>query len=257
MKKSDSGLTLVEVIVSIMISTSLILGLGQIMRSSFGTLNYISEESINLSQMSSLKSAVKDDVEDSEILVLSTALSGLTATSQTECTTATATTGVSGNRTVLPLFSAFVSEVQGRSTSGFKISHGSGYELRKAEDGKSGEIWRVVCDEFVDLSTSETSWKPNLLSSTRLAGGLALPYDSGSAIASKWFVNNFSLGLYGIACISFDKAAQKYVPTECEYGLEYGRTSGQPGNGVRGMVLRIWKANGDLGDDIVVARRLT
>jgi hypothetical protein len=227
------------------------------MKSSFNTLGYIADQSISLSQISTLKTSFKNDVEDSETVLISSALAGGSVSSESECTTGSSVSGLSGDKSILPLFSAFFTEVQGRNTSGFALAHGAGYEIRRSQDGKSGEIWRVTCDAVVDLATSQTSWKPNILSSTRLAQGLAVPFESGSSIVSKWYENNFSSGLYGLACITFDKPSQKYVPSPCQYGVEYARSSGQSQNGVRGLVLRVWKSNGDLSDDIVAARRLT
>jgi competence protein ComGC len=253
----EAGMTLVEVLVSIMISTSLILGVGQIMRSSFSTLDYIADQSVEISEMNSLKTAMRNDVEDSEVIVVSAAMTGGDVSSQSDCTTGTVLTGVNGSRSVLPLFSTFFTTVQGRDTSGFKLAHGAGFEIRLSQDGKSGEIWRVYCEAVVNLTTSQNYWKPDLVKTAKLASGVALPYEKNSSVVSKWFENSFSSGLYGVSCITFEKSSQNFVLAPCQYGVEYARSSGQSSNGVRGLVLRVWNANGDLSEDLIAARRLT
>lgn len=257
--ENSSGLTLIEVAISMMVSTTLILGVGQIMKSTFASLNYVAKESISISQSNSLKTSLLNDVEDSETIIVSNALYQVEPSLSDECSTVTlgaSGTGLLGNKSVLPVFSVFAMELQGRDLRSMGLAHGVGYEIRASGDGKTGELWRVQCDGALNEVTLESVWKVNPLKSSLLVTGVALPYEASVSPNSKWFVNNFAAGLYGLGCVTFDNSSKALSIVECSGGIEYDRQSSQTPNGIRGLVFKLWKSNGDLSGDYVVARRL-
>jgi hypothetical protein len=256
---NSSGMTLIEVAISMMISTTLILGVGQIMKSTFSSLNYVANQSISISQSSSLKTSLQKDVVDSEVIIVSNALYGIEPNLSDECSTVTLGTsgnGGTGTRSVLPLFSAFANEMNGRDLKSMGLSHGVGYEVRTSEDKKSGELWRVQCDLSTNNETLETTWKVNPLKSSRLVSRVALPYEIVTPSSSKWFPNSVENGLYGLGCVAYNNSSKTMDIVACVGGFEYDRKSSQSSNGIRGLVLKLWAQNGDLSGDYVVARRL-
>ena len=97
----DTGVTLFEIVVALAITSSILLGIGQIMRSAASTVNYTATQSVKTSGLALVSNAIKNEIEDADSFLVSDTVGGATTqVDADECTTGTGT--IIGNRGVFP-----------------------------------------------------------------------------------------------------------------------------------------------------------
>ena len=257
--RADDGITLAEVMVSLAITSTMLLGVGQIMRSSVATVSYTATQSMRTSAVQLAAKSIKNDIQDSDSFLVSPTV-GSTVDPATntypvggnECTTGTGV--VTGNSGVVPLFTITLSSLKVNDVDYSVPAYAVGYEIRSGKEANSGELWRNVCNFVQDSATGNVSLVPTLGNSSLVIKGLAITgYSDGNGMTqSAWFYNPTNLNYFGVKCL---QTSSSYTLFECPYGTSLSRAGNVNGT-VNGIVVRLWDSNGGVLQDIVAARRM-
>jgi prepilin-type N-terminal cleavage/methylation domain-containing protein len=129
--RSDDGLTLLEVLIAMSISTLLAMGIGQMFTLGVKAMQYSSTTSSTTVKKTNFARVFADDVQAANSFYVAGASPGTTSLMTKICSTWTST--LTNFSTIRPLLTL----EQGDGTE-------VGYEVRRTSSG-AGEIWRVWC----------------------------------------------------------------------------------------------------------------
>jgi hypothetical protein len=252
----DAGVTLFEIVVALAITGSILLGIGQIMRSAASTVNYTATQSVKTSGLALASNSIKNEIEDADSFLISPTVGGATTNVDAdECTTGTGT--VIGQRGVFPLMTTYYRQSK-TGTVGFTApQYAVGFEVRSNDANTQGELWRVFCNYTIDSVTQQALLKPDYSRSTRLMTDLSIPGylsdpNSPNSLVSNWLVSPNDSTYFSVKCVSYSNG---YSLGDCPYGTELGRIGGLNGT-IQGLVLRIWSSDGGVKQDVIAGRRM-
>jgi hypothetical protein len=260
--KEDRGLTLLEVVVAMAITTTLVFSVGQIMRATTSGIKYSISKATSVSTSQLLSNSIKADIEDSDSIKVSRFVNGdyYSDIDTDECTTSVGVDQANAKLSAFPLFTAFYRDTKTSDAKFVSVSKLVGYEVRLDAKGLTGELWRVTCTTVIDPATNETSYQVNPGLSLLIMGGLSVPAtittnaDATVSITSNWDLDSSILAKFALKCVKSDTAGTVVAVDACPVGIEIGKQTGQV-NDVQALVMRIWDSSNGVKQDITASRR--
>lgn len=164
--RSTSGISLLEVVVSVAVTVSITLGVGMVLRASYSSFTYQSDQAKKVKDNQILINTLTADFSGANVFYVSSpaASDGTTQPNiSSMCSTWDSTDTTYA--TVRPLFTVGVNTVD-LVNSLSQLTY-VGYELRLAPDDLTGELWRIPCGTL--------GAQPNLEQQSLLNDNLAKP----------------------------------------------------------------------------------